>query len=66
MKIFKISRLLLSKGANVNVISGQGYSCLHTAAMSDQAEICQTLILAGADVNVQDEEMLTPLHFAAR
>merc|ERR1711988_1722777 len=44
----------------------QGYACLHQAAMSDFPEICRILIDHGADVNVQDEEELTPLHCAAR
>ena len=34
--------------------------------MGDQPEICQLLLGAGADTAAQDEEQLTPLHFAAR
>ena len=30
---------LCSKGADVNVYSGQGYTCLHQAALSDLPEI---------------------------
>jgi len=59
-------KYLIGKGADVNCISGQGYACLHQAAMSDFPEICKILIDHGADVNVQDEEELTPLHCAAR
>ena len=58
--------MLLSKGADVNIISGQGYSPLHQAVMGDQAGIVKILLDAGAKVNEVDEEMLTPLHFAAR
>ena len=61
-----ILRYLISKGADVNVYSGQGYTCLHQAALSDQPEIISLLISHGADVNAQDEEELSPLHVAAR
>ena len=40
----------------MNVYSGQGYTCLHQAALSDQPEIISLLISHGADVNAQDEE----------
>ena len=46
--------------------SGQGYTCLHQAALSDQPEIISLLISHGADVNAQDDEELSPLHVAAR
>ena len=34
-----LARYLISKGADVNVYSGQGYTCLHQAALSDLPEI---------------------------
>ena len=79
--LFKMSRYLIGKGADVNCISGQGYSPLHQAALSDAPEIVKyclsyssrsllfvsrMLLSYGADVNCQDEEMLTALHMAAR
>ena len=41
----------------MNVYSGQGYTCLHQAALSDQPEIISLLISHGADVNLGLHEL---------
>jgi ankyrin repeat protein len=73
--------LILSKGADVNCITGQGYTVLHMvgsgsgarryiyclqAVINDHVSLVPVLLKAGADVNLADEESLTPLHMAAR
>ena len=41
--------MLIGKGADVNIISGQGFSALHQAVMGDQPEI------AKEKTDIQDE-----------
>ena len=46
-------------------------SCLDSCQLSGQLSatapcVCRILLAHGADVNAQDEELLTPLHVAAR
>merc|ERR1712158_256075 len=59
-------KLILSKGADVNSISGQGYTPLHMAVINGHDALVPILIKGGADLNTADEESLTPLHMAAR
>merc|ERR1711926_10874 len=60
------SKLLISKGADVNLYSGQGFTPIYQASMADQPNIVKILIEAGADVNTPDEDDLMPIHVAAR
>ena len=59
-----VARWLLSKGANPNG-TATGGSPLHAAAQLGHSEVCQALIQAGADLNLQDKFGETPLHKAS-
>jgi ankyrin repeat protein len=48
-------KLLLAKGANVNASTREGYKPLGAALGQGYADIVETLIAAGADVNVRDK-----------
>lgn len=58
---------LVQSGIGVNEVDdrGRGFTSLHYAVVNEQAEICNTLLKAGADLNVQDDNGHTPLHLAA-
>merc|ERR1712147_468560 len=62
----EVVKLILSKGADVNSISGQGYTPLHMAVINGHDALVPIMIQGGADLNTADEESLTPLHMAAR
>ena len=65
--LIDICILLVDSGANVNAQSGEGFSVIMFAASSDKkydagtAEVCQLLLLKGADVNHIDKRGHTPL-----
>ncbi len=59
-----VARWLLSKGANPNG-SGSGDTPLHAAAQLGHGEVCQALIQAGADLDLQDGFGETALHKAS-
>ncbi len=54
--------LLLERGADPNVRSGDGRTPLHRAAEYRQTSICELLLSAGAIVNARDDYGVTPLH----
>nr|MBA3751833.1 ankyrin repeat domain-containing protein [Candidatus Dependentiae bacterium] len=56
---------LLNKGADINALSSQGYSCLNYAALSKSPQDAQYLIERGADLYSTSNEGNTNLHFAA-
>ena len=67
-------RWIISKGANLRFVDGEGYSPLHSCIdreFSDKYEIMQLLIDNGADVNIGAElgtmalNSWSPLHMAA-
>lgn len=64
----KIVRTLLSKGADPNISSQNGYhvSPLHAALTAGHDTIGKMLIEAGANVNVIQHASITPLHIAAQ
>lgn len=63
-------KLLLSHGAKINKQTGAfNFSPLHQATVGIKGracrDICELLIVGGADVNLEDKLGNTPLHFAA-
>ena len=60
-----IMRLLLDAGADVHARGKNGDTALHTAAMSNRADLAALLLEHGADVNGRNHSGMTPLHFAA-
>ena len=56
----------LSNGANINWKNGsvKGSTALHEAARSDCTEITEFLLLNGANVNLQDDDGMTPFQRA--
>jgi len=54
--------LLINKGANVNCITRDSGTALHSAALGDHVESAEMLIKAGAEVNKRDAYGNTPLH----
>lgn len=59
----KLSQLLLSHGADPRIQGpGTGISPLHLAARRGSAEVCQLLLEAEVDVNIQSKDGSSPLH----
>lgn len=62
-----IMRLLLSRGAAVNLIDFRGRTALHIAAEQEMGvEMIRMLVGAGADVRLRNHRGLTPLGVARR
>jgi serine protease inhibitor len=59
-------RLLISKGADVNIKNNVYCTPLHYAAEYGHLVVTELLIANGADINAQTMNNLTPLHMAAR
>lgn len=63
---FECAKLLIERGANVNVAEDfYLYTPLHWAAQFGFVEIAELLINNGARINAVDHEQRTPLHHAA-
>lgn len=64
----EISRLLISKGANVNTPANNGFNVfpIHSAVAARSYAITKMLLDAGAEVNVKQQAGLTALHAAAQ
>ena len=60
-----VARLLVERGAEVNVGDESGYTPLHAAAASGSAEVARLLLERGADVSARDGRGFTPLHWAS-
>ncbi len=58
-------RLLLERGADVNIRSNQKQTPLHFAAFEGYLSIAEILIKHGAVISPVDRDGMTPLHFAA-
>ena len=61
-----IVRLLIAKGANVNLAADDGSTPLHWAASWGDVDITKQLLAAGADPNARDKNGDRPLEKAAR
>ena len=57
---------LLDLGANVNVRNHKGESAMHCASKAGFNEVAELLISHGADINLRDNQGLTPLQHALR
>lgn len=57
-------KLLISKGANVNLKDDDGWTPIIQAVHNNSLEFVKLLVEAGADVNSQTNEGLTPLRIA--
>ena len=62
----EITKLLLSRGANVNAQTGKGMTLLHAACNNRYVEVVEALMQYNADVDCKCETGRTPLHLAAR
>jgi len=62
-RMISIIRLLLQQGLNVNAVSDRGDTALYHACKSEQLEVVQILLEAGADVNLTAKK-LYPLYAA--
>ena len=58
------ARYLIELGADVNAVGPQGRTALHYAARGGTTELCELLLVAGADETVTDKEGRTPLDIA--
>jgi len=63
-KDFPAVRILLDKGADVNVVQVDGMTALHWAAYWDATETARLLIGAGANVQAMNRYEVTPLSLA--
>ncbi|WP_264337597.1 ankyrin repeat domain-containing protein [Wolbachia endosymbiont (group B) of Dolichovespula media] len=61
----KTVKLLVEKGANVNVADAEGYTALHLAVTEKRLETVRELIKSGGNVNAEEYgNKCTPLHLA--
>lgn len=62
---YDLVKLLVEKGADVNLQSDEIISPLHWAVEFDNEEIVEYLLSKGADIYSRDHSYETPLHWAA-
>ncbi len=63
---YDIAKYLISKGADVHVISQSGYTALHAAAASGNPQIVELVISSNVDANAKAKDGVTPLRLAAQ
>ena len=56
----------IAQGEDVDALDREGRTSLFYAAIDGDIAIAAALIRHGANVNAQDKQLETPLHFAAR
>ncbi|MFP3032042.1 MAG: ankyrin repeat domain-containing protein, partial [Wolbachia sp.] len=59
-------KLLLDRGANIEVQDKFGYTPIFLATQSGKWSVVELLLDRGANIDAQDKEGRTPLHFAAQ
>ena len=62
----KSAELLIEHGANVKAVGKNGETPMHVAASKGQYLSVNVFIAKRLDVNVRDNDGLTPMHYAAR
>jgi ankyrin repeat protein len=60
-----VLRTLLTAGANVHALKGNGATALYIAAQKSERECMEMLLASGASVNTAMDDGTTPLHTAA-
>lgn len=58
-------KVLSETGRDVRVVDASNRNALHWAADEGNAAAVVMLVESGLDVNSQDNELMTPLHYAA-
>lgn len=58
-------RLLVFKGADVNLADNENATCLHKAVATEHMECIKYIVDKGANINAKDSDGWTPLHHAA-
>lgn len=57
---------LLDEGANINIISQNGYTPLHRASQNGHTAVVEFLLSKGADAGVESNDRETPLTLAVK
>lgn len=63
---YEIAKYLISKGADVLVVSQSGYTALHAACESGNPQIVELAISPNSNLNAKDKTGVTPLRLAAQ
>uniref|UniRef100_L2GDQ2 Nacht and ankyrin domain protein n=1 Tax=Colletotrichum fructicola (strain Nara gc5) TaxID=1213859 RepID=L2GDQ2_COLFN len=62
----EISKVLLEKGANLNITDDRGHTALHVAAQKGCVKLVETIVDMGADISCTDLQGSTPLSLACK
>lgn len=65
LNYLSLCHLLCEWKINVNIPNGRGQAPLHRAVANERREFCKEILLSDADVNQQDSDGWSPLHFAS-